>query len=292
MSISWNPLNAQVSGYQLQYAKDKQFKINKKTITISDEKSSSKKITNLSNKEGYFFRMRSYKVVDKKKVYSDWMEFPEYITLPSKAYGQAKKEYLKNPTFSQGYIYLENIGISIPLLDRYNDEWIKCHDNGNWFGESNTITMQELFDSLNRIMHATGYGVEGSGANGFSAWDFKTEWNYTGYNYIINTFCLERWQQENYYTLDINTHLDKYESVVSAYKDIAPISRDLTLFLISAFSSKPDEVFDYIYDALYYGRVTYSYDKYVKVADCKIKLDDKLFDENNGYWIRFYIKKK
>lgn len=286
ISISWNPLKEQVSGYQLQYANDKQFKINKKTITISDEKSSSKEIANLSNKEGYFFRMRSYKVVDKKKIYSDWMEFPEYITLKTKAYGQTKKEYLKKSTFSQGYIYLENIGTTIPILDKFNSEGLK--ENDNWFGGTPVGNLQTIAESAQTIMNITGYGIEGSPANGFTISEYYIEWAYADY-LTVNDLSLKRDTTNGYYVLEINTPLDVD---IFATKDIAPISRDLVMFICSTISSTPQTLYDYIYKGLYEDASILNTSKYKSVGDCQVKFDKNFWYSEYSVHCAFYIKAK
>ena len=61
-----------VSGYQVQYATDKKFKKNKKTATISKKNATSKTIKKLKSKKTYYVRVRTYKIVNGKKVYSSW----------------------------------------------------------------------------------------------------------------------------------------------------------------------------------------------------------------------------
>ena len=60
--------SAQVTGYQLQYSANSNFK-NAKTVTL---KSTKKTVTKLSAKKKYYVRIRTYKTVGKTKYYSKW----------------------------------------------------------------------------------------------------------------------------------------------------------------------------------------------------------------------------
>ena len=59
------------SGYQIQYSTNKNFKKNNKTLTVSKNKKS-KTISKLTTKKKYYFRIRAYRTVDGKKVYSSY----------------------------------------------------------------------------------------------------------------------------------------------------------------------------------------------------------------------------
>ena len=69
---TWSRQKTQVSGYQLQYARNKSFKSSVKTSTISNNKTVSK----LSAKRTYYVRVRTYKNVKVNgktmKLYSGW----------------------------------------------------------------------------------------------------------------------------------------------------------------------------------------------------------------------------
>lgn len=64
-----------VSGYQIQYSTSSKFK-NAKSVTISKNKTVSKKITKLKAKKKYYVRIRTYKTVKVNgknvKIYSSW----------------------------------------------------------------------------------------------------------------------------------------------------------------------------------------------------------------------------
>ena len=68
--LQWKKIK-DVKGYQVQYSTSKKFKKAKK---VNIKKSSTTKLTvkKLKKKKKYYVRMRSYKVVNGKKVYSSW----------------------------------------------------------------------------------------------------------------------------------------------------------------------------------------------------------------------------
>ncbi|MBR3149532.1 MAG: fibronectin type III domain-containing protein [Eubacterium sp.] len=70
-TVKWKKQAAQTSGYQIQYATSSKFK-GAKTVTVSKNKTTSKKITKLKSKKKYYFRIRTYKKVGSQKYYSSW----------------------------------------------------------------------------------------------------------------------------------------------------------------------------------------------------------------------------
>lgn len=69
--IRWKR-NPYAGGCQIQYAANKSFTKNKKTVNISKAKTISKKVPALKKKRPCYVRIRAYKVVSGKKYYSDW----------------------------------------------------------------------------------------------------------------------------------------------------------------------------------------------------------------------------
>ena len=63
-----------VSEYQVQYATDTKFKKNKKTITITNPKTTSITVNKLKSKQKYYVQVRTYRkwYNSSKKSYSDW----------------------------------------------------------------------------------------------------------------------------------------------------------------------------------------------------------------------------
>lgn len=70
--VSWNKQDKQTTGYQIQYATNSKFTKNKKTVTISKNKTTSTTVSKLKAKKTYYVRVRTYKTVNGTKVYSSW----------------------------------------------------------------------------------------------------------------------------------------------------------------------------------------------------------------------------
>lgn len=71
-SVKWKKQTAQITGYEIQYSTSKKF-TKKTTKTLSAKsKSTSKKVQKLKSKKTYYVRIRTYKTVKGKKLYSAW----------------------------------------------------------------------------------------------------------------------------------------------------------------------------------------------------------------------------
>ncbi|MGN1123143.1 MAG: fibronectin type III domain-containing protein, partial [Eubacterium sp.] len=60
-----------ISGYEVQCATDKKFKKNKKSVTVKKNKTSAT-VKKLKVNKKYYVRVRTYKTVNGKKIYSSW----------------------------------------------------------------------------------------------------------------------------------------------------------------------------------------------------------------------------
>lgn len=72
VTVRWTR-NSGIDGYQVQYSTRKDFKT-QKTITIKGNKKNTTTINNLGNGKTYYVRVRTYKVIKKKKHVSPWSE--------------------------------------------------------------------------------------------------------------------------------------------------------------------------------------------------------------------------
>ena len=70
-TAKWKKQATQTTGYQIQYSTNKNFK-NAKTVTVKDNKATSKKVSKLSSKKKYFVRIRTYKTIKGNNYYSSW----------------------------------------------------------------------------------------------------------------------------------------------------------------------------------------------------------------------------
>lgn len=70
-TVTWSKISG-VKGYQIQYSTDKKFKKNNKSVTVTKQKTTKATVKNLESKKKYYVRVRTYKTVNGKKVYSSW----------------------------------------------------------------------------------------------------------------------------------------------------------------------------------------------------------------------------
>ena len=71
VELTWSKTKG-VKGYEIQLATNKKFKKNKKTVTIKKQKTTKTSVKKLKAKKKYYVRIRTYKTVNGKKVYSSW----------------------------------------------------------------------------------------------------------------------------------------------------------------------------------------------------------------------------
>lgn len=69
--VKWKKQATQTTGYQIQYSTSSKFS-SAKIVTVSNNKTISKKVTNLKAKKKYYVRVRTYKIVNGTKYYSAW----------------------------------------------------------------------------------------------------------------------------------------------------------------------------------------------------------------------------
>ncbi|MDD6043616.1 MAG: leucine-rich repeat protein, partial [Eubacteriaceae bacterium] len=80
-TAKWSKKTTQVTGYQVQYSTSSKF-TNPKTVTITKNSTTYKKITKLTAKKRYYVRVRTYKTVNSVKYYSSWSSY-KYVTTKS-----------------------------------------------------------------------------------------------------------------------------------------------------------------------------------------------------------------
>lgn len=79
-TVKWKKRTLQNTGYQLQYATDKSFTKNEKTLTFKNNTTTSKKVTGLKGGKKYYYRVRCYKTVNGMKYWSKWTPRKYVIT--------------------------------------------------------------------------------------------------------------------------------------------------------------------------------------------------------------------
>lgn len=70
-TVTWAKVSG-VKGYQIQYSSDKKFKKNNKSVTVTKQKTTKATVKKLKSKKMYYVRVRTYKTVNGKKIYSSW----------------------------------------------------------------------------------------------------------------------------------------------------------------------------------------------------------------------------
>lgn len=75
-SVKWKKQRTQTTGYEIQYATNSKFTKGKKSIVVSKNSTTSKKVKKLKKKQKYYVRVRTYKTVKvngkSTKIYSNW----------------------------------------------------------------------------------------------------------------------------------------------------------------------------------------------------------------------------
>lgn len=72
LTITWTKVN-DIKGYEIWLSTDKKFKKNSKIVLVGNPKTTKKTIKKLKAKKKYYVRIRTYKKVGFKKVYSKWL---------------------------------------------------------------------------------------------------------------------------------------------------------------------------------------------------------------------------
>ena len=70
-TVTWAKVRG-VKGYQIQYSSNKKFKKNNKSVTVTKQKTTKATVKKLKSKKKYYVRVRTYKTVNGKKIYSSW----------------------------------------------------------------------------------------------------------------------------------------------------------------------------------------------------------------------------
>ncbi len=78
-TVKWKKQATQTTGYQIQYSTSSKFK-SPKTVTVSKNSTTSKTIAKLKAKKKYYVRIRTYKTVNGKKIYSSWSKSKSVTT--------------------------------------------------------------------------------------------------------------------------------------------------------------------------------------------------------------------
>ena len=119
-TVKWKK-KTKITGYQIQYSTSSKFSMKStKTVKIKKAKTASKKITDLKSSKKYYVRIRTYKIVKKKKSYSSWSKKKSVTITPANTISAAT-------TTSQAH------------CTNNSNHSIKCGNIGMWFGSRREV---------------------------------------------------------------------------------------------------------------------------------------------------------
>ncbi len=161
-------------------------------------------------------------------------------------------------------IELPSLGISIPKRESFNNEGLVDSKDSTWLGREDK-SVQELGDTLDKVTNAL---LEKSGLStadqSFLLQDNVITFDWYQYS-GSGDFMLFRNTSEGYYELSINVPLDYYKNYLGW--DVTQANHEVLKTLCSIFSSRPNEIFESIYNTIY---IDYEIPKnaWGKVGDC------------------------
>ena len=132
-TVKWKK-KTKITGYQIQYSTSSKFSMkNTKTVKIKKAKTASKKITDLKSSKKYYVRIRTYKIVKKKKSYSSWSKKKNVTT--------KNCEHCTNN--NNHSIKCGNMGRWFNSRDEVDNYWVQVDNNYAKQYQDGTITFEE-----------------------------------------------------------------------------------------------------------------------------------------------------
>lgn len=197
-----------------------------------------------------------------------------------------------NVSWNGGNINLGNVGISIPTLEDFNNVGLVPGANNWWTGAEGDkkalSDMNVIYYTCDSVMDALhSQGVSKESVNGFTVSQGSIWWSWNGAD--NHYFELTRNRVNGYYVLTIKQSL---KSAPYGNWELSNWNRDIVLTLCSFISSEPQTLYNYIYNGMYGSGTAFNTSVYESVGDCQVKLDKTFYENENGTYIKFYIKGK
>ena len=134
-TVKWKK-KTKITGYQIQYSTSSKFSMkNTKTVKIKKAKTASKKITDLKSSKKYYVRIRTYKIVKKKKSYSSWSKKKNVTT--------KNCEHCTNN--SNHSIKCGNMGRWFNSRDEVDNYWVQVDNDYYNQYKNGIITFEEYY---------------------------------------------------------------------------------------------------------------------------------------------------
>jgi len=135
LSVQWNTLPGQVDGYQLQYGTVSDFSSDTVKLKVRGDTTGSTLLTGLKSGKKYYVRVRGYRTVDGKKVYSKWSDTKSvkltYNKIRINGSSLNRSIYVRNPKSS-----LKNLRVAVWTAENGQDDLVwypmKRTSDGSW----------------------------------------------------------------------------------------------------------------------------------------------------------------
>lgn len=183
-------------------------------------------------------------------------------------------------------ITLDSIPVSIPTLKEFNSFGVEDHGKG-WVSTTGEGEIP-LYDALANVRDALiDKEVIGTTAQAFHYSNYRISWSYMTGIGENSTMSIYRDPTTDTYTLTINADLKKYELMGVDY---AAYNRDLIRVMLSVFTSKVNETYDYISKFWYEdASIGYSYFVDVPGLDCQVRYVEEECYANDDGSIKQYV---
>lgn len=140
VKVKWKKVKS-VSGYQIMYSANDNFKENKTVSAKSNQ--TSKTVSKLKSNRKYYFKVRAYKKNNKKTIYSKWSAVKSTKTTDSNIKEQLLKYYWKNNIQSPKYYEFKEDNTFIEydaLPDEAKSSW-SYYCQGKYSIENNKLNL-------------------------------------------------------------------------------------------------------------------------------------------------------
>lgn len=239
------------------------------------------------------------------------------------------KSYYYYETYSKKKLTLPNSRVKLPLLNTFNNEGLvdrtanlssmdKSSDvnPGYWTGYNDlnihskscqsANTMENALATYEKYLMKKGY-ADKNGSEGFTVEDHVIDFRYGDYRSprVVSLYRSQAWgmdlnlpmnypKRTNYYTLYIQQHFSpSYPTYTArpALINTTKVNQDAILATLSVISSKPQTLYNWIYE-MTYGDTYFMFDHWYTVGDCQIKAYPTYTATQSNLKVRWFIRQR